>query len=150
MEKSKVYFTKELNPESVVKMYKALNKTLPEKVAVKVHSGEEGNQNYLRPEFLKPIVEYVNGTIVECNTAYEGERNYSNKHKKLLEKHGWNKYFNVDLMDEEGPDLKLDIPDGKVIKQDLEANTEVEKDSYITITVNSLPTEKRGKVNIDG
>ena len=134
MEKSKVYFTKELTPESVVKMYKALNKTLPEKVAVKVHSGEEGNQNYLRPEFLKPIVEYVNGTIVECNTAYEGERNYSDKHKKLLEKHGWNKYFNVDLMDEEGPDLKLDIPDGKVIKQNFVGKNIAKYNSMLVVS----------------
>ena len=134
MEKSRVYFTKELTPESVVNMYKALNKTLPEKVAVKVHSGEEGNQNYLRPEFLKPIVEYVNGTIVECNTAYEGERNYSNKHKKLLEKHGWNKYFNVDLMDEEGPDLKLDIPDGKVIKQNFVGKNIAKYNSMLVVS----------------
>ena len=119
MEKSKVYFTKNLTPESVVKMFEVLNKTLPGKVAVKVHSGEDGNQNYLRPEFLKPMVEYVNGTIVECNTAYEGERNSSEKHKKLIEKHEWNKYFTVDLMDEEGPDLVLSIPDGKVLKKNL-------------------------------
>ena len=119
MEKSKVYFTKNLTPESVVKMFEVLNKTLPGKVAVKVHSGEDGNQNYLRPEFLKPMVEYVNGTIVECNTAYEGERNSSEKHKKLIEKHEWNKYFTVDLMDEEGPDLVLDIPEGKVLKKNL-------------------------------
>lgn len=117
MEKSKVYFTKDITPENVVKMFKMLEKKLPGKVAVKVHSGEEGNQNYLHPEFMKPMVEYVNGTVVECNTAYEGERNYSEKHKKLLENHGWSKYFNVDLMDEEGPDLELEIPNGKVIKQ---------------------------------
>ena len=123
VEKSKVYFTKELTPESVVKTFKALEKELPGKVAVKVHSGEEGNQNYLRPEFMRPIVEYVNGTIVECNTAYgeafkNGERDFTEKHLKVIEKHGWNKYFNVDLLDSEGPDLKVDIPNGKVIKED--------------------------------
>ena len=134
MEKSKVYFTKILTPESVVNMYKVLNKDLPGKVAVKVHSGEEGNQNYLRPEFLKPMVEYVNGTIVECNTAYEGERNYSDKHKKLLERHGWNKYFNVDLMDEEGPDLVLDIPDGKVIKQNFVGKNMANYDSMLVLS----------------
>ena len=117
MEKAKVYFTKVLTPESVVKMFKALNKELPGKFAVKVHSGEEGNQNYLHPEFMKPMVEYVNGTVVECNTAYEGERNYSDKHLKLLKNHGWTKYFNVDLMDEVGPDLVLEIPNGKILKQ---------------------------------
>ena len=117
MEKSKVYFTKNISPESVIKMYKKLNRELTGKIAVKVHSGEEGNQNYLHPEFLKPMIEYLNGTIVECNTAYEGARNSTNKHKKLMEKHGWSKYFSVDIMDEEGPDLELKIPNGHVIKE---------------------------------
>ena len=116
MEKAKVYFTKELTPESVVKMFKILNKELPGKVAVKVHSGEEGNQNYLRPEFMKPMVEYVKGTIVECNTAYDGERDTTEKHVKLMENHGWSKMFDVDIMDSEG-DGVLEIPNGKVIKK---------------------------------
>ena len=117
MEKAKVYFTREITPENVVKMYQALNKELPGKVAVKVHSGEEGNQNYLHPEFMKQIVEYVNGTIVECNTAYEGERNTTDKHQKLMEKHGWSKYFDVDILDAEGADKILEIPNGKVINE---------------------------------
>ena len=117
MEKAKVYFTREITPENVVKMYQALNKELPGKVAVKVHSGEEGNQNYLHPEFMKQIVEYVNGTIVECNTAYEGERNTTDKHQKLMEKHGWSKYFEVDILDAEGADKILEIPKGKVINE---------------------------------
>ena len=117
MEKAKVYFTREITPENVVKMYEALNKELPGKAAVKVHSGEEGNQNYLHPEFMKQMVEYVNGTIVECNTAYEGERNTTDKHQKLMEKHGWSKYFDVDILDAEGDDKVLDIPNGKVIKK---------------------------------
>ena len=117
MEKAKVYFTREITPENVVKMYQALNKELPGKVAVKVHSGEEGNQNYLHPEFMKQIVEYVNGTIVECNTAYEGERNTTDKHQKLMEKHGWSKYFEVDILDAEGADKILEIPNGKVINE---------------------------------
>lgn len=96
----KVYFTKEITPESVIKMYKVLNNELKGNVAVKVHSGEDGNQNYLKPEFLKPIIDYVNGTVVECNTAYEGMRNTTEKHKKIIEKHGWNKLFNVDILDE--------------------------------------------------
>ena len=116
MEKAKVYFTKELTPESVVKMFKILNKELPGKVAVKVHSGEEGNQNYLRPEFMKPMVEYVKGTIVECNTAYDGERDTTEKHVKLMENHGWSKMFDVDIMDSEGDEV-LEIPNGKVIKK---------------------------------
>lgn len=115
MEKAKVYFTKNLTPESVVKMYEVLNKELTGNVAVKVHSGEQGNQNYLKPEFMKPMIERVNGTVVECNTAYEGARNTSDKHKELLKSHGWSEVFNVDLLDEEGPDKVLEIPDGKVI-----------------------------------
>ena len=117
MEKAKVYFTKELTPESVVKMYEVLNKNLSGRVAVKVHSGEQGNQNYLKPEFMEQIVKRVNGTIVECNTAYEGARNTSSKHKDLLKTHGWNELFDVDLLDETGPDKVLDIPNGKVINK---------------------------------
>lgn len=117
MEKAKVYFTKNITPENMIKMYEAVGKKLEGKIAVKVHSGEEGNQNYLRPEFMKQIVEYVNGTIVECNTAYEGQRNTTEKHIKLLKNHGWSEHFNVDLMDAEGPDKVLEIPNGKVIKK---------------------------------
>ena len=117
MEKAKVYFTKEITPESVVKMYETLGVNLPGKVAVKLHSGEEGNQNYIRPEFVKAIVEKVNGTVVECNTAYEGARNSTEKHEKLIKDHGWTKYFDVDIMDAEGPDLVLEIPNGKILKE---------------------------------
>ena len=96
---SKVYYCKEVSPEKLVEMYKLLGKELKGNVAVKVHSGEEGNQNYLKPEFMKPIIDYVGGTVVECNTAYSGERNTTEKHLKTIEKHGWNKLFNVDLLD---------------------------------------------------
>lgn len=113
----KVYFSKIISEEKVVEMYKILQKELKGKVAVKVHSGEAGNQNYLKPEFMKPIVEYVNGTIVECNTAYEGERNTTEKHKKLMDDHLWTKYFDVDILDADGDDVVLDIPNGKVIKK---------------------------------
>lgn len=118
MEKSKVYFCKEITPEVVVKMYEKLGISLPEKVAVKLHSGEKGNQNYIRPEFVKAIVEKVKGTVVECNTAYDGARNTTKRHEKLMEEHGWNKYFKVDIMDAEGPDKILEIPQGKIIKRD--------------------------------
>ena len=118
MEKSKVYFTKEITPESVVKMYETLGISLPGKVAIKLHSGEKGNQNYIRPEFVRPIVEKLNATVVECNAAYGGARNTTEKHKKLIEEHHWTKYFDVDIMDEEGPDVELDIPNGKVLKKD--------------------------------
>lgn len=122
MEKSKVYFTKEISSESLVKIYEKLNIELRGNVAVKLHSGEAGNQNYLGPLLMKDIVNRVNGTVVECNTAYEGERNTTEKHKKLIEKHGWDKYFKVDIMDSEKPDKIIDIPNGKVIKKNYIGN----------------------------
>ncbi|MCR4581612.1 MAG: DUF362 domain-containing protein [Bacilli bacterium] len=134
MEKAKVYFTRELTPEKVVEMYKLLNIELKGNVATKVHSGEEGNQNYLKPEFWKPIVEYVHGTIVECNTAYPGERNSTEKHLKTIEKHGWNKYFKVDLLDEEDDDFKLEIPNGKHLKEDLLGKNIVNYDSMLVLS----------------
>lgn len=115
--KPKVYFSREITPEKVVQLYRATGKVLPGKVAVKLHSGEEGNQNFLRPDFWKPMIEAVDGTVVECNTAYEGQRNTTQKHLQLLVKHGWSKYFNVDLLDAKGPDLELEIPNGKVIQK---------------------------------
>lgn len=105
----KVYFIREITPENVIKAYDLLNKKLEGKIAVKVHSGEKGNQNFLHPLFLKPIVEHVNGLVVECNTAYVGARNETSKHLALLKEHGWSDYFNVDIMDAEGPDKVLDV-----------------------------------------
>ena len=116
--KSKVYFIREISPENIVKLYDALGVSLQGNVAVKLHSGEDGNQNFLKPEMLKDIIEHVHGTVVECNTAYDGARDTTEKHVKLMEKHGWSKYFDVDIMDAEGPDTELDIPGGKVIKKD--------------------------------
>lgn len=117
MTKAKVYFTKEITPSSLIKMYNALGKKLEGNIAIKLHSGEEGNQNYLRPEFVKEIIEELNGTVVECNTAYDGERDTTEKHQKLMARHGWSKYFNVDIMDAEGPDTELEIPNGHIIKK---------------------------------
>lgn len=117
MEKAKVYFTKEITEESLVKIYEKLGIELKGNVAVKLHSGEEGNQNYLRPEFVKNIIDRVGGTVVECNTAYDGARNTTEKHKKLITSHGWDKYYKVDIMDSE-KDMTLDIPNGLVIKKD--------------------------------
>ena len=134
MEKSKVYFCKEITPEAMIKVYEKLGVKLPGKVAVKLHSGEEGNQNYLRPEFVKEMVEYVNGTVVECNTAYDGARNTTEKHKKLLEEHNWNKYFNVDLLDEEGPDMVLPIPNGKRLKEDFVGKHMANYDSMLVLS----------------
>lgn len=113
----KVFFTKEISEDSLVKMFEVLGVELEGKVCVKLHSGEEGNQNYLRPEMVKKLVERVKGTVVECNTAYEGERDTTEKHIKLMDNHGWTKYFNVDIMDGEGADKILSIPNGKVIKK---------------------------------
>lgn len=114
---SKVYFTKEITKESLIKIYEKLGVNLKGNVAVKLHSGEKGNQNYLRPEFVKPLVDHVNGTVVECNTAYEGARNSTEKHKQLIKEHEWDKYFKFDLLNEEGPDLELDVPNGKILKK---------------------------------
>lgn len=115
--KTRVYFSRTITPEKVLELYKMLGKELPGRVAVKVHSGEKGNQNFLRPDFWENIINAVGGTVVECNTAYEGERNTTAKHIKLFQYHGWTKNFKVDLLDAEGPDLELDIPCGKVIKK---------------------------------
>jgi uncharacterized Fe-S center protein len=115
--KSKVLFTRTISPEMVLTMYEELGKELTGHIAIKLHSGEEGNQNFLTPEFWAPIIRHLDGTVVECNTAYEGSRNTTEKHLKTIEKHGWSRYFNVDLLDAEGPDLVLDIPDGKVIQK---------------------------------
>ena len=134
MEKAKVYFTRTLTPEAVIRMFDLLNVTLPGKVAVKVHSGEAGNQNYLRPAFMKPMVEKVRGTIVECNTAYDGERNETEKHLKLFADHGWSKYFDVDLMDAEGPDLVLPVQGGKVLRENLVGKTIVNYDSLLVLS----------------
>lgn len=115
--KPKVFFTKDLSPDKVVELYNAMGKELNGKVAIKLHSGETGNQNFLRPEFWAPIISKVGGTAVECNTAYEGTRNTTEKHLKTLDEHGWSKYFDFDLLDAEGEDLVLDIPAGKQIKK---------------------------------
>ena len=134
MTRSKVYFTKEITPESVVKIYEALSVKLPGKTAVKLHSGEEGNQNYIRPEFVKAMVNKVNGTVVECNTAYDGQRNTTEKHLRLLENHGWSKYFDVDLLDAEGPDLELCIPDGLRLKKNYVGKNLVKYDSVLVLS----------------
>ena len=114
--KSKVYFTKVLEPSSLIKLYKKLGLELSGNVAVKLHSGERGNQNYLKPEFLKDIIEEVNGTVVECNTAYEGARNTTEKHLELMKEHKWSDNFNVDILDSEGEEV-LENPTGEIIKK---------------------------------
>ena len=134
MEKSKVYFIKEINPENIIKAYEALGIKLPGKVAVKMHSGEKGNKNYLRPDFVKDVINYVKGTVVECNTAYEGARNSTQKHKELIKEHEWDKYFSFDLLDEEGPDMELDIPNGLVLKKNYVGKDLKEYDSLLVLS----------------
>lgn len=134
MDKSKVYFIKEITPENIIKAYEVLGKKLPGKVAVKMHSGEKGNQNYLRAEFVKDVIHHVNGTVVECNTAYEGARNSTEKHRKLIEEHEWNKYFQFDLLDAEGPDMELDVPNGKVLKKNYVGKDLANYDSLLVLS----------------
>ena len=129
----KVYFIKEVTQENLIKVYEILNVELKGKVAVKIHSGEQGNQNYIKPEFIKPIIDKVNGTVVECNTAYKGARNTTEKHKKLISEHNWTNYFNVDIMDEDG-DLEIDIPNGKVIKKNYLGKNIKNYDSMLVIS----------------
>ncbi len=134
MEKAKVFYCKNITPDNVVKIYKCLGINLPGNVAVKVHSGEEGNQNYLKPEFMKTLVEYVKGTIVECNTAYPGERNTTEKHLKTIKKHGWNSIFDVDLMDFEGPDIVIPIKNGYHLKEDYLGKNIDKYDSMVVVS----------------
>lgn len=112
-----VYFSRDISPEKVLELYNRIGKDLPGKVAIKIHSGEKGNQNFLGPDFWRPVINYVGGTVVECNTAYDGARNTTARHRKLMDEHGWTRYFPVDILDAEGPDLILPIPEGRVINQ---------------------------------
>ena len=132
--KSKVYFSPVITPEKVLELYRTLGKELPGKVAVKVHSGEPGNQNFLHPEFWKPMVEVVDGTVTECNTAYDGGRNTTERHMATFKKHGWSDCFRVDLLDAAGPDLELEIPDGKVIHKNFVGKDLANYDSLLVLS----------------
>lgn len=134
MEKAKVYFIKEITPENIIKAYEMVGKKLTGNVAVKMHSGEKGNKNYLKPEFVKDMINYVNGTVVECNTAYPGARNSTEKHRELIKEHEWEKYSPFDLLDAEGPDMKLDIPNGKVLKENYVGKNLVNYDSLLVLS----------------
>ena len=136
---STVYFTSVITPESVLALFEKLLEEegkgkLGKKVAVKVHSGEEGNQNFLRPDFWRPVIEKAGGTVVECNTAYEGKRNTTKKHLELIKKHGWSDYFPVDLLDAEGPDLELPIANGKVIRKNFVGKDLANYDSMLVLS----------------
>ena len=129
----KVYFIDKITSESLLDIYKKLGIELKGKVAVKIHSGEEGNQNYLKPLFYKDLIDYVNGTVVECNTAYDGERNTSEKHLKLLDKHEWTKYYNVDLLDENG-EVALEVKNPKYIKENYVGKNIENYDSMLVLS----------------
>lgn len=131
---AKVYFSREITPKKVLELYRLAGKELKGRVAVKLHSGEEGNQNFLRPEFWKPVIDYVKGTVVECNTAYEGSRDTTKKHLKTMEKHGWNKYFDVDLLDAEGPDMEMALPNGRRIKKNFVGKNLANYDSMLVLS----------------
>ena len=132
--KSKVYFSSVITPEKVLELYKCLDITLPGNVALKVHSGEPGNQNFLRPAFWKPIVDYVGGTVVECNTAYEGGRNTTERHVQTFKKHGWSDMYTIDLLDATGPDMELEIPVGVKIKKNFVGKDLVNYDSTLVLS----------------
>ena len=134
MEKAKVYFTKTITSDKVVEMFEILGKELAGKVAVKLHSGEQGNRNYLRPEFVKPLVDHVKGTVVECNTAYEGARNTTEKHLHLIHEHHWDEYFDFDLLDAEGPDIVLPIKNGKTLKENHIGKNWANYDSLLVVS----------------
>ena len=131
---AKVFFSPVITPEKVLELYTLLGRSLPGKVAIKVHSGEVGNQNFLRPDFWKPMVDHLQGTVVECNTAYEGQRNTTERHRKALEKHGWIHYFPVDLLDAEGPDLELEIPNGAQIHKNYVGKDLAHYDSMLVLS----------------
>ena len=132
--KAKVYFSREITPEKVVTLYRAVGRELPGRVAVKLHSGEQGNQNFLGPDFWRPMIEAVHGTVVECNTAYEGERNTTEKHRRTMIKHGWSTNFDVDILDAEDPDLELAVPNGKSIQKNFVGKDIANYDSMLVLS----------------
>ena len=131
MKESIVYFTKNITSENIVEIYKKLNIELNGNIAIKVHSGEKGNQNFLKPEFYKEIVNFLNATIIECNTAYDGQRNKTELHQKLMEDHGWSKLYKVDILDEK-EEMSLPIKNGKHLKENF-VGKNIEK--YDTILI---------------
>ena len=132
--KPTVYFSREITPEKVLELYKLLDKKLEGNVAIKVHSGETGNQNFLRPAFWKPLIDHVGGTVVEANTAYDGTRNTTTKHLITIREHGWNRDFDVEILDDEGPDEVFEIPNGKVIQKNYVGKNIKKYDSLLVLS----------------
>ena len=133
MEKPKVYFTRDLSPAGAIRAFDMLGIKLEGNVAVKLHSGEPGNQNFLRPAFMKDIVEHVNGTIVECNTAYDGGRNTTEAHKKTMLLHGWTEIADVDIMDAEG-EMELPVHGGKHLDVNFVGKNLADYDSMLVLS----------------
>ena len=134
MSRSRVYFTRSCTPDAVLDLYRAVGRELGGRVAIKLHSGEKGNQNFLGPDFWRPVIEAVGGTVVECNTAYEGARNTTARHLATLKDHGWSDAFSVDLMDAKGPDLELSIPEGQVIKKNFVGRNLANYDALLVLS----------------
>lgn len=132
--KSNVYFSRTITPEKVLELYRLTGKALDGNIAIKIHSGEVGNQNFLKPDFWKPVIDHVGGTVVECNTAYDGSRDTTEKHMKTIREHGWSKYFRVELLDAEGPDMELAIPNGKKIKKNFVGKALAGYDSMLVLS----------------
>lgn len=133
MEKPKVYFTRDLSPAGAIRAFDMLGIKLEGNVAVKLHSGEPGNQNFLRPAFMKDIVEHVNGTIVECNTAYDGGRNTTEAHKKTMLLHGWTEIADVDIMDADG-EMELPVHGGKHLDVNYVGKNLADYDSMLVLS----------------
>ena len=131
---STVYFSRTMTPEKVLELYKLVGSPLEGKVAIKIHSGEKGNQNFLGPDFWRPVIDHVGGTVVECNTAYEGARNVTERHIELMEYHGWSRYFDVEILDSEGPDLELAVPAGNMIKKNFVGKHLEDYDSILILS----------------
>lgn len=134
MSKSKVLFTSSTSGEKLVEMYKKLNVELKGKVAVKVHSGEPGGNNFIKPHEMKDLVALVNGTIVECNTAYQGNRYHTEDHLKAIEDHGFNDIADVDIMDSEGDDLVLKVSPYNVIEKNYVGSHLTNYDSMLVLS----------------
>ena len=133
MEKSKVYFTKEITADSLIKIYEALGRDLKGKVAVKLSTGEAGGHYYLNPNLIKDLVHKVNGTIVECNTAYNGKRNTTKDHWETIKDHGFMEIAKVDIMDEEG-DMPIPVENGFHLKEDYVGNHLKNYDSMLVLS----------------
>lgn len=132
MAKSKVYFAKEISPESLVRVFDALETSLGDKVAIKVSTGEAGNPHYLQAALIKDLVKKVNGTIVECNTAYDGARNQTDIHMATAKEHGFTTVADVDIMDADG-EIEIPVKGGQHLTVDIIGKNFANYDSMINL-----------------